>query len=242
MKIALVLSGQLRHVEKGYEFIYKNLMEGYDVDTFIHAWHNPEKTGEKFSTWWAGVHHDGADKLALDIYKPKKHLIEPQKELDQKTYNADQYEGKYRVGATLSMFYSMKEANRLKKEYEEENNFKYDVVVRCRFDFGIFTKINYEKYEYKDFIHFIDNCSHERAMCMNDHFAFSKSEYMDVYSNTYDSIETIYYEQKAPFNPEIFLGRHVRKINRVPVLNVSVRSGIIRDSDADPNKMFTNIS
>ncbi len=242
MKIALVLSGQLRHVERGFEFIFPNLMEGYEVDTFIHAWHNPEKTGEKFSSWWAGSHHDSADKLALDIYKPKKYLIEPQKEFDHKNYNADQFEGSYRVGATLSMFYSMQEANRLKCEYEKENEFKYDIVVRCRFDFGIFTKINYEQFEYNDFIHFVDNCTHERAMCMNDHFAFSKSEYMDIYSNTFDSIETIYNDQKTPFNPEIFLGRHVRKINRIPVTNVSIKSGIIRDSQADIDNMFTNIS
>lgn len=232
MKIALVLSGQIRHLKKGYEFIYKNLMEGYEVDVFIHAWHNKEKDGENFSSWWVGTHNKEDDVLSLEIYKPKKYIIEPQKDFDNKTYNANKFEGSYRINATLSMFYSIKEANKLKKEYEKELNFKYDIVVRCRFDFCILTKVNYEKFKYKDFIYFIDNCSHEPSVCMNDHFAFSNSDYMDIYSNTFDSIENIYYNHGTAFNPEIFLGRHIRNINKLPVSNISIKSGIIRDSNS----------
>ena len=38
------------------------------------------------------------------------------------------------VNNCLSYFYSLNEVNKLKKEYEYANDFKYDWVVRCRTD------------------------------------------------------------------------------------------------------------
>ena len=35
----------------------------------------------------------------------------------------------------LSMFYGIKQVMEMKQEYERENNFKYDLVVRLRTDF-----------------------------------------------------------------------------------------------------------
>ena len=37
----------------------------------------------------------------------------------------------------LSMFYGIKKVMELKQEYEKENNFKYDYVVRLRTDFRL---------------------------------------------------------------------------------------------------------
>ena len=37
-KIALCLSGQPRSVEKGYEFVKRNILDGNDVEIFCHSW------------------------------------------------------------------------------------------------------------------------------------------------------------------------------------------------------------
>ena len=36
--------------------------------------------------------------------------------------------------ANLSQFYKLEECFKLMKEYEDENNFRYDMIIRCRFD------------------------------------------------------------------------------------------------------------
>jgi len=231
MKIALLLSGQLRQIERGYEFIHKNLIEGYDVDVFIHSWYNPEEENKKFSKWWESKLSPNSDQKAILLYNPKRYLIEPQKSFDNKSYDASMFEGSYRVNATLSMFYSIQECNRLKNIYCVENNVEYDIVVRCRFDFAIFNKINYENFNTTDTIYFKDDCTHEPSVCMNDHFAFGPPNLMNIYCNTFNEIENLYYNHNTLFNPEIFLGRNLKMLNKINCVNTPIKSGIIRDDN-----------
>jgi hypothetical protein len=235
MRIAILLSGQLRNIDIGYEFIRKNLMDGYNCDVFIHSWYDSNSIGTKFSHWWPSTLQIGSDKKVIDMYRPKKFLIEPQEEIDVKTYNADKYEGAYRVFATLSMFRSIQKCNQIKNEYVIESGTDYDVVVRARFDFGLFTKIEYEKYDYQNKIFFKDDCNHIPNLCMNDHFAFGSSKNMNYYCNTFDEIENIYYNMRYDFNPEIFLGVNLKKIQKIECMNIKIRSGIIRDRDINKN-------
>lgn len=230
MKVAILLSGQLRNIERGFQFIRKNLMEGYDCDVFIHAWYNEENTDKKFSPWWNSKLIKDDNLKVLDLYNPVSHLIEPQIKFDKKNYDASQFEGDYRVDATLSMFYSIKKCNELKTDYEKENNMKYDVVVRSRFDLAILTKIKYEEHDFINNIFFKDDCSHEKNICMNDHFAFGSSENMDHYCSTFDSIEDLYVNYNTPFNPETFLGRNLRILKKINCIGIPISSGIIRDN------------
>lgn len=230
MKVAILLSGQLREVELGYSYIYKNLMEGYDCDVFIHSWYDKGDQGKKFSKWWGSTFDSKSKDLVLDLYKPKSYIFENQKVFDRKNYDASQFEGDYRVDATLSMFYSIKKCNDIKNVYSSENNIKYDVVVRVRFDFAIFNKIIYEDHDFINNIFFKDDCNHEKGVCMNDHFAFGSEENMNIYCNTFDVIDELYNEYNTPFNPETFLGRNLRVLNNIRCLNTSIKSGIIRNN------------
>lgn len=230
MKVAILLSGQLRQVELGYSYIFKNLMDGYDCDVFIHSWYDEKDQNKKFSSWWEAKFDSNSKNTAVELYNPKSYLFEVPKFFDRKDYDASQYEGTYRVDATLSMFYSIKKCNELKNIYSTENNIKYDVVVRVRFDFGIFNKILYENFDFINHIYFKDDCSHEVGVCMNDHFAFGSEKNMDVYCNTFDVIYDLYKNYNTPFNPETFLGRNLRVLNKISCMNVPIKSGIIRDN------------
>ena len=39
MKVALLLSGLPRMVSEGYEQTWKHIIENYDTDVYLHAWH-----------------------------------------------------------------------------------------------------------------------------------------------------------------------------------------------------------
>ena len=233
MKIAILLSGQLRNIKDGYNYIHTNLMSGYDCDVFFHAWYDKKDEDSKFSRWWDGKLKKGDNENVIGLYKPKDYLIENQIQFDKKNYDASQFEGDYRIFATLSMFYSIKKCNDIKNEYAKKNNIKYDVVVRVRFDFAIMTKIIYEEFDYNNHIFFKDDCKHEPTVCMNDHFAFGSEKNMNTYCNTYDEIDNLYNNYNTPFNPEIFLGRNLKKINNISCVNVPIKSGIIRDEGKD---------
>lgn len=230
-KGALLISGQLRNVEKGYEFISKNIMEGYDFDVFVHGWHdknaNPK---EKFSKWWNAYPDGSSDIKFLELYRPKKYIFEPQKEVDLKNYNADEFEGPYRVWATLSMFYSIQKTNELKQQQEIEQGFKYDFVVRTRTDLLLLNKLDFHAEDIDKFIYLKDDCKHDETG-MNDHFAFTNSINMDKYCSCFDNIENLVLNYKSRFCPEILLGKHVKLCHKLKTKNMSLHSGIIRDKD-----------
>ena len=148
-KIALCLSGYFNSLtdktsfgEDGFSYIERNIQNKVSsesqVDIFFHNWEP-----------------DMEEKL-VDMYKPKKYIVESQidfnkiaeengvsrKDLDSNnqlgSWTMDSKVGSGLAGPEriLSQFYSLQKSIELKKEYEEENNFKYDCVIKARFDLG----------------------------------------------------------------------------------------------------------
>ena len=142
MRIALCLSGQLRNVKSGFRFINENIIQNYDVDTYVHTYWNQSQVNKSFTPFHNEPQNTTALQDVLDLYKPRIMTSEPPKQFDLKTYQANQFEGPYRVYASLSMFSSIYNC------YKTIINLKdYDFIVRCRFDLGIMTKIDFTKLE-----------------------------------------------------------------------------------------------
>lgn len=131
MKIAVCLSGQPRTIEYAMPSILNFFSGEHQYDFFCHAWNyntykrlkNNPKIGEQPVTW--------SDDEPVDVVhltnilmklSPKKYMIQGVDVLDIPRFGWD------------SLFYSMMCANYLKKEYEVENNFRYDFVVKTRYD------------------------------------------------------------------------------------------------------------
>ena len=141
MRIALCLSGYFNSIkdstsfgDDGYLYIKKHILDevdnGHQVDVFFHNW-EPNLY----------------DKI-VNLYKPKKYIIEPQidfeKVADQHkvsrihldkhnklgTWSINSSTGTGYVGPErlLSQFYSVQKSFELKRQYEEDNNFKYDLL------------------------------------------------------------------------------------------------------------------
>jgi hypothetical protein len=89
-----------------------------------------------------------------------------------------------------SMFYMIKMANEMRKEYETSNNNGFDIVIRTRMD--IFIKVgafdyDLSKFDIKNKIYVPDY----NLAPINDHFAIMSPENADKYCSVYDNfVET----------------------------------------------------
>jgi hypothetical protein len=122
MKIALCLSGQPRYIDDGFSEINRNLLDRYDIDVFAHTWWD-ESYADKEIEFWQALSYNRKCKWDKDTiikinnyYKPKKFIYEPQKEFN--ILNDVNYALQNPI-APYSMFYSIKKANDLKKQYEK---------------------------------------------------------------------------------------------------------------------------
>lgn len=122
-KIAVCLSGQLRT----WKIAGPNIKRffGPDVDYFIHSWtESAERTSIGTHSVDYGVTHD-ADEIneVVKFFQPTRCQFE----------TILQQEG-FVTGRWVNLFYSLDKSMKLKQQFEKEKRFKYDIVVKCRFD------------------------------------------------------------------------------------------------------------
>jgi len=178
MKIALCLSGQPRCFDQGFVFHYHNIIKHNNVDVFCHVW--------KF---------EDVDKL-IELYKPKAIIVDDMINPDLSKYTrvpapTPNWKVKNPALSTYAQLYAIDKVFSLKRQYEIENNFKYDWAIRSRYDFAVNFKIPFVELNKKYL--YIPNCrmTIERDFG-NDQFAFSSSENMDMYSDTFNQLDRFY--------------------------------------------------
>ena len=262
MKIAFCISGQPRNSRLGHAGIQKNIIDinlakGFGVDIFIHSWEErtpaledttpeslleDEKIGKNCTPSFSTI-LESPDVL-VDLYKPSSYIIEKQIPFDPFKYDVPKnlgWQPNGRAGFNQqSMFYSIWAANNLKRAREVAGGFTYDAVVRIRPDCRVSYPVDVSKLDLKKLYHRGDTppgCIDRRAPSwpgkMNDHFAISNSENMNIYSDCYLALDSLY-DSGVPFNPEFTLGTWVdrnnivRDIIKYNELNHSVASAIIR--------------
>ena len=221
MKVALCLCGQVGGVDGqdglggwlhpgvGHQYLDNVLLQHYDTDVFVHSWektrsdntkisdeimeiYNPKKceTVEQiqFKTNWAdyGIHQPSDLKgiPGYDLLLPSRGSYEAIfEEYDKEAFK------------THSRWYSTKRTIELKKEFETENNFKYDFVFLSRFDAWYRTKLNLEElnpaYFYagartKGYEPQIDEMGGHLAL--EDIWFLAGSDNMDKFGQLYDNI------------------------------------------------------
>ena len=123
-KVAVCLSGQMRNwrvaVENQKWFWTTANME---VDYFIHTWdYSMERVGVSKPYEHRDVSSGEFNEL-VELYQPKKYLFDTKK--------PDYF---YKKDHWSSLFYSLSQSIMLKREYELDNNFEYDIVVKSRPD------------------------------------------------------------------------------------------------------------
>lgn len=209
MKKAISFSGQSRFVLEGLESLRKNLYNFEEYDIFIHTWEGP---------------------LNKDcyLYEPKSIIVEKQKNVVPS--NVKEYSQAAFIH--FSMFYTMKESLRLLSEYEQANNFKYDLVLRTRFDIGLETKIDLSSFNLKEGIYSPDVCANPKVI--SDWFNFSTSDNMKLYSEIYDNI-TNYFNQGVMITSGEELITHMLKEKTVPIKKIPCELYLLRDRNIHPH-------
>jgi|TARA_B100000900_G_scaffold144272_1_gene122286 hypothetical protein len=124
MKIAVCMSGQLRQWEiakENQKWFWET--SGVEIDYFIHTWdYSGDREGVSQPYITRDVSRKEFDEL-VDWYKPKGCMFDDRK---QDFFYANDH--------WSSLFYSMSHSMMLKRQYEIDNDFEYDLVIKTRPD------------------------------------------------------------------------------------------------------------
>jgi len=210
-------------------------------DVFIHSWINDEIFGtQEFSPWieyknLSSLHKKQFEKYKdykyipvcekipidignkiLDLYKPVGFRFEAPKEFSFDPIFYDiipicKEEVDKRLPDTLSMYYSTFVSNQLKKTHEDKLQFKYDYVMKIRFDLAFSKAFIFSNYP-KNKLTFSDH-HWKHPICFTNMWALGSSKIMDCYAETYSSVESNIKQQKMAFTDECILGQQIFDCN-----------------------------
>lgn len=210
MKIALCLSGHVRNIESTFNSLKKNVLDLHDVDVFLHSWdtHGWRVEGLVSKSFKGFDYYSSKidEQKIVDLLKPKRYKFEVYTDIEQTfIQKSERYKDQLRVpdrdrpSNLVSSYYKIKKCNELKKEYEKENNFTYDLVIRSRFDIE-YSNILLDQtiINNKDEYIFVPyELSYGYA---SDLLSISNSKNIDTYCDLYDNLDFIY-ENGCLMNP-----------------------------------------
>lgn len=221
MKIALCLSGHLRTFEQTQNSLSQFILKKYNPDIFIHTW---DKLGFACNYKSDRFLHDTSNKLSQieRLYRPKKIIVESSKFIEQLKLEADEYAPHLKhapkhVGHMASMFYKIYACNELRKNFELENNCKYDCIIRSRPDL-MFSKQLYLPNLEDNAVWIPQFISGDGWY--TDQFAVANSDSMDLYSSLYFDMQE-YFLAKGEFYPEKFMFWALNKKLKVKFIDIN---------------------
>lgn len=244
MKIALCISGQPRGIPLSCEYLKKNVIVPNGItDIFVHTWYHPDFDEQPFDTAQPAQAHrvgkwkTGSDKILQESLNPTVLLCERPNDFEE---HADlPGPGSAIQSKIASIFYGMWKANELKREHEEKQGFKYDIVIRTRLDLlyefpvvisdilfpfqtaeiesklsdTVYTPHMYQVHRQED--EYFDN-EGTKYSSLSDTFAFGSSDSMDKFCSVYPNFLTLHKILHPYVYGESYLGyqaRHVHKLN-----------------------------
>jgi len=214
MKVALVLSGQFREAKYCYKGFKENILDIYNPDVFISTWTNSFNITP---SGWFGLYQKDDCTLSevMEMYNPKS--------IELETFDDDNYQPFKKIADRLdskisyktksvnvnAMWYKRYRANLLRKQFEELNNFKYDVVISSRFDLEILETLTFELKGTELLIPIgFDWCEG-----LSDLFAVGNSDTMNEYFDVYNLMEYYRLEKDVHASPELVMKYHVSHKN-----------------------------
>ena len=226
MRIAILLPGEPRFTGDLRNFL--NNLKGYDqADWFVYLTNSPTREDLKIKNSHIIPPHDKW--INYDIEWATSKIIEnlPNNNFLKKFEISDvhlqqwppvrDYRG---IGTDniFNMYYNLYKVNQLRVNYEQENNFKYDAVIRTRTDIGLPIELNINNYDLSSQVVIMPgNRWYGEVSQSNDQFAFGNSDVMTIYSDVINHLEE-YEKQVLDFGPEAILGHHLNsnKISYTP--------------------------
>jgi len=215
MRIALCFSGQPRSVKESYYFsILKNLIEPNNItDIFVHTWWRPEWETKAYTDSYpqpSVIFKKDSIETIKNLYKPLKMVVEDDniyKETIKNDFVNDiswavpgqSISEKKCIYVTYPRYMSPYKSNQLKNEYEKENGFEYDMVIKTRFDIIPRVRIDIKNYNVSKYF-YIPTCypqtilevlpSTSNKWCgAGDIIAVGNKQNMDIYCDIFNRIK-----------------------------------------------------
>lgn len=194
MRVALCFSGGIRTGIEASKNI-KRFLGDLEPDVFIHTW--------DVDTFACTAQYPSTDILPAAtfpinvsdlaklkaIYKPKTVKVDVQSDIFQSNRHIH---NKLFIHFGHPMIYSIQQANLLKTKFENDNGFKYDIVIRARFDcifpmdaVNILKDIHLRP-DFKDTIYCASISNKEQWGLLEDVFWVGSSDNMNVIADFWD--------------------------------------------------------
>jgi len=222
-KIAIILSGVPKFAHRSNESIRKWFPS---ADVFAHIWDTKAEYINRSSSFHPTSYTDVWDvSRVLNNFKFIKYEIQDFKDKNDYWHNGiikeykeigvnlgNSHEGIEDFGTSItSMFYSLNQALKLKQQHEIENNFKYDAVIRMRFDSDVYNW----NLQISNNMLYIPNSYDYAKDGINDQFCYGDSQVMDEACSCYNGLDEIVRSTKI-YNPEFCFAEHLRRCNIIP--------------------------
>lgn len=225
MKLAICFSGHPSCYDYKHHESYKLLFPGHEIDVFAFHW-----------TDWGITPED--EQRYIDIYQPKFCMFHTQPARFFKEWGERVYERRS-IGrpndVMFPMWYAVKQANKLRHEYEEMTGIRYDAVVRARVDqwfigpwLGALDELDDNKIMIPAEMNFGDHVNDG----YNDQLAVGTPAAMDKYCGMYDWFPGAYYAGEAWGN-EVMLWRYINRYTNLKVTYRSIPYKLCRPSNRD---------
>ena len=147
-KLAVIFCGHVRSYKYTIQS-QKILINNPNIDVFIHTWDDYGYKNDRrtIKNQWLNAHSGLIDPESIKLhYQPKKIKIENNKSVSASLSLIDKinpiflfaYQARDDASKYInSQLYSIYQAYKLVEEYEQEQGFKYDGILKLRFDFNI---------------------------------------------------------------------------------------------------------
>lgn len=196
IKVALILSGSVRNIEDTFKSMEYYLLNKFkNIDVFFYGCENVY----------------GKDKnieFLTEKFSPKKMVV------NEKSF----YSNFSDINKSIIAFYNVMMCNELKKEYEVENGFKYDLVIRTRMDLFWMKDISDNEIELalSGNILIPLKWAFRSGLPWNgpnpfgysDFYAISNNELFNFYANAYKFLGD--FTRLYPYHPESMLGYYLK--------------------------------
>lgn len=225
MRVAIIIAGEPRFCNYVDSFI--NSLQGFDqADWFFYLWNETtiKSTHKQITTGWSKIPDREWAINNIHDKLPNNHKI-ADLQLGQQSQVPEQL-------PIYKQFWSLKQADLLRQEYEK-NNSKYDLVIRARLDLLVNSPIDLQliksQLDQNSKLMFLPvGPRYGYGVQVNDQFAISSSDNMSIYTNLIDKIKD-YQNNQIPVHPETQLSHHL--LQHGLELRHNINIGILNQGD-----------
>ena len=239
-KIAVLISGGLRNFATTQEWMNKFLIEPLGADVFVHGW----QTNDGFDSDIENVKKYKNIKSYKIQDRSKVNIEIPEPMFGKYPNHVSQGWGMEVADHILGQLYNIKSCHNLIEEYEKEQGFTYDIIVRVRPDEFWFDKLQDIDLDFVYSNRYLATPQNyiggtiSGLHVVNDRFAMGSREVMREYCDMFTNVKD--YSVHAPNDTatEFYTDYHIKFTMNIPIHNIDITFMLEYPGDFEFEKGF----